>query len=55
VNKLLARLKEPSSHAGIALGLQVAARVLPSYAGLFQWLSAGFASLAVAIPEKEAA
>lgn len=55
MNKLFARLSEPSTHAGIALGLQVAAGVLPSYAGLFNWLSAGFASLAVAVPEKAAA
>lgn len=55
MNALLQRLQEPSTHAGIALGLQVAKAVAPSYAGLFDWLSAGFASLAVGLPEKKAA
>lgn len=55
MNWLVARLSEPSSHAGIALLLQAAGSFLPAYKPVFDLLSGFFASVAVVAPEKPAA
>ncbi len=51
MQKIIARLKEPSTHAGIAAAAQAAAFFLPQYAGIFAGLTMIFGGAAVATPE----
>lgn len=48
---ILARLKEPSTHAGIAALLQVGKTFFPTYAAFFDMATMAFGSLAVVSPE----
>lgn len=52
MNKVLARLQEPSTHAGIATALQAASYFAPQYAGIFAMLSVMFGGAAIAAPER---
>lgn len=51
-NAVTRRLGEPSTHAGLAVGLAVASAVFPQYALILQGLAALFAGGAVVTPEK---
>lgn len=48
---LLARLREPSTHAGIATVLMAIAPMLPAYASILQAIAVAFGGVAVAKPD----
>lgn len=48
---LLARMREPSTHAGIAAVLMAVAPFLPAYAGILQAIAVAFGGVAVAKPD----
>jgi hypothetical protein len=51
MSKIIDRLKEPSTHAGIALIAQAFAFFYPQYATILNCLTALFGGGAVALPE----
>lgn len=48
---LLARLREPSTHAGIAAVLMAIAPMFPAWAGVLQAIAVAFGGVAVAKPD----
>lgn len=48
---LVSRLREPSTHAGVAALLQVASTFVPQYKPVFDALTFLFGTIAVAAPE----
>jgi len=48
---LLARLKEPSTAAGLALLFQLPKAIWPLYGAIFDGVTAGFAGLAIFLRE----
>ena len=53
MNWLVSRLVEPSTHAGLAAGIQVAKLFFPEYIPVIDGFTAAFASLAVVLKEKK--
>jgi len=51
MNYILARLREGSTHGGLAMISQVLKVMAPQYAGIFDALTALFAAIAVTIPD----
>lgn len=52
MDSIIKRLKEPSTHAGLAALCGLGATFLPQYSGLFNWVGAGLATLATVTPER---
>ena len=48
---LLARMREPSTHAGIAAVLMALAPIVPAYAGILQAIAVAFGGVAIAKPD----
>lgn len=51
VTFILARMREPSTHAGIAAVLMALAPMFPAYAGILQAIAVAFGGVAVAKPD----
>jgi hypothetical protein len=50
-SRIKARAKEPSTHAGIAAGLQAAAFFFPQYAAIFHAATVAFGTIATFLPD----